>query len=98
LPNKMKFCPTKRGVDSSSRKKEKKFFWGGSDATSLSYRNKIEKIERQNQIGHFTNYDLQTFNSDIIIDIKIINYNIPSISFTYYAGYTLARRELWADI
>jgi hypothetical protein len=26
LPNKMKFCPTKRGVDSSSRKKEKKFF------------------------------------------------------------------------
>lgn len=60
----------------------------------IETRSKKSKGKIKSGTLQITNYNLQTFNSDIIIDIKIINYNIPSISFAYYAGYTLARREL----
>jgi hypothetical protein len=60
----------------------------------IETRSKKSKGKIKSGTLQITNYNLQTFNSDIIIDIKIINYNIPSISFAYYAGYTLARHEL----
>jgi hypothetical protein len=58
----------------------------------IETRSKKSKGKIKSGTLQITNYNLQTFNSDIII--KIINYNIPSISFAYYAGYTLACREL----